>query len=116
MIVGSSLHNLGHVALHSGDLALAAAQFRRSLLIRWRLGPGTEVAAGLAGMASVAFREGQLIDGVRILGAADSMLESTGFMLSQADELVRGADSWTKAPSLRHSPKGMPRGSRISRR
>jgi predicted ATPase len=92
MIVGSSLHNLGHVALHSGDLALAAAKFRQSLRFRWRLGPGTEVAAGLAGMASVALREGQLIDAGRILGAADGMLESTGFMLSQADELVRGAD------------------------
>jgi predicted ATPase/DNA-binding CsgD family transcriptional regulator len=92
MIVGSSLHNLAHVALHSGDLAVAAAKFRQSLLIRWRLGPGTEVAAGLAGMASVALREGQLTEAVRLLGAADSMLESTGFMLPQADELVRGAD------------------------
>jgi len=43
-------------------------------------------------MVSVALREGQLIEAVRMLGAADRMLESTGFMLSQADELVRGAD------------------------
>jgi len=48
MILGWSLHNLGHVALHSGDLAGAAARFRESLLRRWRLGPGAEVAAGLA--------------------------------------------------------------------
>jgi len=43
-------------------------------------------------MASVALREGQLIEAVRMLGAARGMLESTGFMLPQADELVRGAD------------------------
>ena len=92
MIVGWSLHNLGHVALHAGVLGTAAAKFRESLLFRWRLGPGAEVAASLAGMASVALREGQLIEAVRMLGAADRMLESTGFMLSQADELVRGAD------------------------
>ena len=92
MIVGWSLHNLGHVALYSGDLGHAAAKFRESLLIRRRLGPGTEVAAGLAGMAGVALREGQLIEAVRLLGAAGRMLESTGFMLPQADELVRGAD------------------------
>jgi predicted ATPase/DNA-binding CsgD family transcriptional regulator len=92
MVVASSLHNLAHVALHSGDLALAGAKFRQSLLLRWRLGPGTEVAAGLAGMASVALREGQPIDAARMLGAAGGMLESTGFMLPQADELVCSAD------------------------
>jgi tetratricopeptide (TPR) repeat protein len=92
MIIGSSLHNLGHVALHSGDLGHAAAKLRESLLIRWRLGPGTEVAAGLAGMAGVALREGQLIEAVRLQGAAGSMLESTGFTLPQADEQVRRVD------------------------
>jgi hypothetical protein len=92
MIVGWALHNLGHVALHSSDLGSAAAKFRESLLFRWRLGPGSEVAAGLAGMAGVALREGQLIEAVRLLGAAGSMTESTGFVLPQADEQVRRVD------------------------
>ena len=34
MIVGWSLHNLGHVALHAGVLGTAAAKFRESLLFR----------------------------------------------------------------------------------
>jgi predicted ATPase/DNA-binding CsgD family transcriptional regulator len=91
-LVGWSLHNLGHVALHSGDGAAAAARLRESLVLRWRLGPGSEVAAGLAGMAGVALREGQLTEAVRLLGAVDGMLESTGFVLPPADELVRRAD------------------------
>jgi predicted ATPase/DNA-binding CsgD family transcriptional regulator len=91
-IVGWSLHNLGHVALHSGDLGAAAGRFRESLLLRWRLGPGAELAAGVAGMAGVALHEGQLTEAVRLLGAVDGMLESTGFVLPPADELVRRAD------------------------
>lgn len=92
MMLGWSLHNLGHVALHSGDLEGAFARFRESLLLRWQLGPGAEVAAGLAGMAGVALRVGQLIEAVRLFGAAGSMVESTGFVLPQADEQVRRVD------------------------
>jgi predicted ATPase/DNA-binding CsgD family transcriptional regulator len=91
-IVGWSLHNLGHVDLHSGDLGAAAGRFRESLLLRWRLGPGAELATSVAGMASVALREGQLTEAVRLLGAVDGMLELTGFVLPPADELVRRAD------------------------
>jgi predicted ATPase/class 3 adenylate cyclase len=92
MLVGWSSHNLGHVALHSGDLVMAAAHFRESLLVRWRSGPGVDVAGGLAGMAGVALRGGQLIEGVRLLGAVDGMLESKHMRLPPADELVRRAD------------------------
>ncbi len=92
MIVRSSLHNLAHVALHSGDLEAAAARFRESLLLRWQLGPGYDVASGLAGMAALALRKGQLTEAVRLFGAAAGMLESGGFVLPQADELVRRAD------------------------
>jgi len=92
MILGWSLHNLGHVALQSGALADAAARFRESLERRWRLGPGAEVAAGLAGMAGVALRVGQGTQAVRLFGAAEAMLESTGFVLPPADEQVRSVD------------------------
>jgi predicted ATPase/class 3 adenylate cyclase len=92
LIVGWSLHNLGHVALHSGDLASASARFRESLLMRWQLGPGYELASGLAGIAGLALRKGQLTEAVRLFGAAAGMLESGGFVLPQADELVRRAD------------------------
>ena len=92
MILGWSLHNLGQVALHSGALADAAARFRESLERRWRLGPGAEVAAGLAGIAGVALRVGQETQAVRLFGAAEAMLESTGFVLPPADEQVRRVD------------------------
>ena len=92
MILGWSLHNLGHVALHSGDVAAAAARLRERLVLRWRLGPGSEVAAGLAGMAGVALCVGQGTQAVRLFGAAEAMLESTGFVLPPADEQVRRVD------------------------
>jgi predicted ATPase/class 3 adenylate cyclase len=92
IIVGTSLHNLGHVALHAGDLGTAAARFRESLLLRMQVGAGYEVASGLAGVAGLALRKGQLTEAVRLFGAAASMLESGGFVLPQADELVRRAD------------------------
>ncbi|HEV2029082.1 MAG TPA: adenylate/guanylate cyclase domain-containing protein [Candidatus Dormibacteraeota bacterium] len=92
MIVAWSLHNLGHVALHSGDLTTAATRFRDSLLLRWRFGPGADVAGGLAGTGGVLLREGQLIEAVRLFGAVDGMLESRHRVLSPADEMVRRSD------------------------
>ena len=74
MSIAWSLHNLGHVALHNGELAVADAQFRESLRLRGQWGPGSHVAAGLAGLASVALREGTLTEAARLYGAVDSML------------------------------------------
>jgi tetratricopeptide (TPR) repeat protein len=92
MVVGWSLHNLGHVALHSGDLSGARARFRESLVLRWRWGPGADVASGLAGLAGVALREGRLTEAVKLFGAVDNLVESTHNVLPPADELVRAAD------------------------
>ena len=92
IIVPWSLHNLGHVALQSGDLATAAARFREGLVLRWPLGPSANLAAGLAGMAGVAVREGRLTEAVRLLGAVDNLLESTHRVLPPADDLARRAD------------------------
>ena len=47
VLIGYSVHNLGHVALHTGDLSTAAAYFREGLLVRWRSGPGAEIAASI---------------------------------------------------------------------
>ena len=91
-LVAWSLHNLGHVALHSGDVAVAGARFRESLMLRWRLGLGSEVAAGLAGMAGVALRVGMGREAVQLFGAAEVMVQSTGFVLPPADEQVRRVD------------------------
>jgi len=92
LLVGWSSHNLGHVALQAGELATAAARFRESLVRRWRAGPGVDVAGGLAGMAGVALRGGQLTEAARLFGAVDAMLESRHMALPPADEMVRRAD------------------------
>jgi predicted ATPase len=92
MIVGWALHNLGHVALQSDDRSTAAARFRESLLLRWRSGPSTDVAAGLAGMAGVALRDGELTEAVRLFGAVDVILDSAHRVLPPADERVRRED------------------------
>ena len=92
MIVGWSSHNLGHVALHAQDLVAAATWFGESLLLRWRSGPGVDVAGGLAGMAGVALRGDQLNEAARLFGAVDGMLESTHMKIPPADELARRAD------------------------
>jgi hypothetical protein len=92
MVVAWALHNLGHVALETSDVTAAAARFRESLMLRWRLGPGSEVAAGLAGMAGLALRVDLLPQAIRLFGAVEAMLESTGFVLPPADEQVRRED------------------------
>jgi predicted ATPase/class 3 adenylate cyclase/tetratricopeptide (TPR) repeat protein len=92
VLVSYAVHNLGHVALYVGDLSTAAARFRESLMLRWRSGPGAEVAASLAGVAGVALREGRLTEALRLFGAVDRMLESTHHVLRSADDRVRRDD------------------------
>jgi hypothetical protein len=92
MIVSWSLHNLGHVALQTGDLTIAAARFRESLLIRRRGGPSANVAAGIAGLAGLALRGGAPDEAAQLFGAVDAMLESVHGVLPPADELIRQAD------------------------
>jgi hypothetical protein len=52
------------------------------------LGPGAEVAAGLAGVAGVALREGELTEALRLFGAVDRVLVSTHSVFRPADEPV----------------------------
>ena len=92
MIVAWSLHNLGHVALQAGDHVEAASRFRESLLLRWRSGPGADIATGLAGMASVARREDLMTEALGLFGAVKQMLDSTRDVLPPADERVRSND------------------------
>ncbi len=91
-VVRWSLHNLGHVALHTGDLRTAATRFGESLALRRRAGPSLNVAAGLAGLAAVAVRAGSLVEAARLHGAIAAMLDSTHTVLAPADEQTRRAD------------------------
>jgi len=90
--VSWALHNLGHIALDAGDLWTAATRFRESIALRRRGGPTLNYAAGLAGLAAVAFRSGALVDAARLYGAVASMLDTTHTVLAPADEHVRSAD------------------------
>ncbi len=91
-IISWSIHDLAHVALQANELSTAAARFNESFVIRRRSGPGANVAAGLAGLASVAARAGSLTEAAWLFGAADAMLETTRMVLAPADGLVRQAD------------------------
>jgi predicted hydrolase (HD superfamily) len=95
MIVGWSLHNLGHVAMQTGNLEEAYSLFRESLLVRMPLGPGVDVASGMCGIAGVRMREGDLRAALHAFGAAEKMLIATNFVLPPADEIVRRADVGT---------------------
>jgi predicted ATPase/class 3 adenylate cyclase len=91
-LIGWSLHNLGHVALHAGDLWTAAARFRESLAARPGAGPSANLAAGLAGLAGVAVRAGQPAEAARLNGAVAAMLDAAHAVLAPADDRVRRAD------------------------
>lgn len=95
MIVGWSLHNLGHVAMQTGSLEEANSLFRESLLLRMPLGPGADVASGMCGIAGVRMREGDLRAALLAFGAAEKMLSATNLVLPPADEKVRSADLGT---------------------
>jgi predicted ATPase/class 3 adenylate cyclase len=95
MIASWSLHNLGHIALHSGELWTAAARFRESLIYRALEGPSVNVAAGLAGLAGIALRRGAFAEAGRLFGAVEAMLDSVRGVLAPADQAVRKADLTT---------------------
>ena len=95
MIVGWSLHNLGHVAMQTGNLEDAYSLFRESLLVRMPLGPGADVASGMCGIGGVRMREGDLRAALHAFAAAEKMLSATNFVLPPADEKVRSADLGT---------------------
>ena len=92
MIVGWSLHNLGHVAMQTANLEEAFSLFRESLLVRMALGPGADVASGLCGIGGVRMRQGDFRAALHSFGAAEKMLSATNFVLPPADEKVRRAD------------------------
>lgn len=102
MIVGWSLHNLGHVAMETGNLEEASSLFRESLLLRMPLGPGADVASVMCGIAGVRMREGDLMAALKAFGAAEKMLNATNFVLPPADEKVRSADLGTIHSQLGH--------------
>jgi len=91
-IVSWALHNLGHIAVHAGDLWGATARFKENLTFYRSTGPSVNVAASVAGFAAVALRARAASDAAWLYAAADAMLSSRHSVLPPADQQVRLAD------------------------
>jgi tetratricopeptide (TPR) repeat protein len=88
------VHNLGCVALHEGDLQKAETQFNESLRVFRRLGNKRGIAECLASLAGLNAASGKAQTAARLLGAAETMLESIGGAWWPAD---RGEINNTRA-------------------
>jgi predicted ATPase len=81
------VHSLGYLAQHAGDLDRAESQFRESLKLFRRLGNRRGIAESLAGLAGLKARSGHHRWGTTLLGAAESLLQSTGGAWWPADRV-----------------------------
>ncbi|HKP53852.1 MAG TPA: tetratricopeptide repeat protein [Chloroflexia bacterium] len=81
------LNNMGHVAHNLQDLERATALFREGLLLRREMGDKRAIAESLAAFAGVALSQGQPERSVRLLGAADALLEMAGAPLFSLDAI-----------------------------
>lgn len=106
--VARFVHSLGYIAQHEEEFELAESQFRESLIMFRRLGNRRGIAECLAGLAGLKARQGKLQWGATLLGAAESLLLSTGgawwpadrFEVDQNREIMQSAlahDEFTKA-------------------
>ena len=81
------VHSLGYIAQHEGDFEAAESQFRESLKLFRRLGNRRGMAESLAGLAGIKARQGHHRWGTTMLGAAESLLLSTGGAWWPADRV-----------------------------
>ena len=81
------VHSLGYIAQHEGDLERAESQFRESLKLFRRLGNRRGMAESLAGLAGLKARCDHPRWGTTLLGAAESLLQSTGGAWWPADRV-----------------------------
>ncbi|HEY3059594.1 MAG TPA: helix-turn-helix domain-containing protein, partial [Chloroflexota bacterium] len=79
------VHNLGYVALASGDSALAGANFAEALGHFRRLGVERGMAECLIGFGAVAAGEGRAADAARLFGAGETALEALGTQIWPAN-------------------------------
>ncbi|MBA2277567.1 MAG: AAA family ATPase [Chloroflexia bacterium] len=99
----SLVHNLGYVALATGDQSDAAACFIGALTQFRRLGARRGMAECVIGLGAVAAADGRPADAARLFGAGESALEALGTQLwpsNRADYerwLARARSSCTEA-------------------
>jgi non-specific serine/threonine protein kinase len=104
-----ALYVLAQIALASGEHELAARYFRDALTLSFEVWDRTNVAYCLQGLAAVAEALGEPRRAMRLLGAAEALLEATGtYLYAHMDhELHRrvadaarerlGEQAWTTA-------------------
>ena len=85
--IAKALHNLGHVAYRRRDWESAKRFYIESLNIYIRSGEKPGIAECMAGLAEVAALRGHPERAVRLFGAVDTILQSTGFHLSLLDAI-----------------------------
>jgi non-specific serine/threonine protein kinase len=83
--IASNLHKLGYIAQRKGDFELARARFTESLSIQRQAGNKQGMIECLAGLAGLAAATGQPTRALRLYGAAQAWLDSTGMPLAPAD-------------------------------
>jgi len=87
----TTLQNLAYVVHYNRDDERATALFRESLVLSWESGVKGSVPAGLAGLASVAGRQGKPVRAATLFGAAQGLLDAIGiaFEVAERDQHTR---------------------------
>ena len=86
-ILSYTLRRLGLVVLRSRDYRTASALCRESLILNTELGHKQGIANCLTGFAAVATARGDMIRAVRLVGAAEALLEAINMPHLPADAI-----------------------------
>jgi predicted ATPase/Tfp pilus assembly protein PilF len=81
------VHNLGCVAWHMRELDAAESRFKESLTMFIKLGNQRGVAECLASLAGIWLEQGKLLPAIKLLGAAQALLDDTGAYWWPADRV-----------------------------
>lgn len=98
LAVAVTVHRLGLIALHNGQITEAQTLFLESLKVHQRESSRQGMVECLAGLAGVAVALGNLHMAVRLFGAAEGLLKSTYTMLTPADRL-----EWERYEKILHT-------------
>jgi predicted ATPase/DNA-binding CsgD family transcriptional regulator len=85
--IAMTVVNLGFMALHQGDYQAGASFFREALGLNRNFGYKKGIPTSITGLAGVALEEGQPDRAVRLLGAANVMLEAISGHFDPPDQV-----------------------------
>lgn len=79
--MANSLYNLAEISFEQGDLGDARSKLAEALELFWQLGRRRAIATALAGLAGLNAKEGHPQACLRLAGAVEALVESSGFQL-----------------------------------